>query len=297
MIRALPRGARGNFKSPPMSGGGYELVDINSRRHAPPLALATLHSARAPASRRHAPRLTPPHAASRPHRPSARRVAAPRLSPARHPPLLTSAAPPTPTSSSSPLCRGVHAGFPPLWNIQPRGDLGSGFRNHRRRGMEAVHPHPSNCTTVRRCSWTTRRVACAGRNGDAECLPASVSEVGSRRTSEGGGPRASGRERSPEPSKNIPWDEALSPLRFLPLLDLLVVMLRLLRLMSLRTAIHADRRALVDHRAVLANKFGGHLQSTLDRAQIRVRREGRVLPLGERQFEGADGGIGDMGRI
>jgi len=48
MIRALPRGARGNFKSPPMSGGGYELVDINSRRHAPPLALATLHSARKP---------------------------------------------------------------------------------------------------------------------------------------------------------------------------------------------------------------------------------------------------------
>jgi len=45
--------------------------------------------------------------------------------------------------------RGVGAGFPPLWNIQPRGDLGSGFRNHRRRGLEGVHPHPSNCTTRR----------------------------------------------------------------------------------------------------------------------------------------------------
>ena len=53
MIRALPRGARGNFKSPPMAGGGYELVDINSRRHAP---------ATPP---RHAPHAATPQAAPR----------------------------------------------------------------------------------------------------------------------------------------------------------------------------------------------------------------------------------------
>ena len=62
-------------------------------------------------------------------------------------------------------------------------------------------------------------------------------------------------------------------------------------------ATHADRGALMDHRAVLADKFGGHLQTTLDRAQIGICGQRRELPLGERQFKGADGGIGDMGRI
>ena len=57
-------------------------------------------------------------------------------------------------------------------------------------------------------------------------------------------------------------------------------------------ATHGDRRGLMDHSAVLANKFCGHLQTTLDRAQIGICSQCRVLPLGERQFEGADGGVG-----
>ena len=60
-------------------------------------------------------------------------------------------------------------------------------------------------------------------------------------------------------------------------------------------ATHANRRGLVDHRPVLANEFGGHLQSTLDRAQIRVCGQRTVLPLRQRQFKGADGSIRDMG--
>jgi hypothetical protein len=52
----------------------------------------------------------------------------------------------------------------------------------------------------------------------------------------------------------------------------------------------------MDHSSVLPNKFGGHLQSTLDRAQIRVRSQRAVGTLRQRQFEGADGSIGDMGK-
>ena len=63
--------------------------------------------------------------------------------------------------------------------------------------------------------------------------------------------------------------------------------------MSLRAATHANRRALMDHRPVLANKFGGHLQTTLDRAQIRISRQRTELALRQRQFEGAFGIIGD----
>ena len=66
--------------------------------------------------------------------------------------------------------------------------------------------------------------------------------------------------------------------------------------LHLRTATHADRRGLVNHRAVLANKFCGHLQTTLDRAQIRISGQRTVLPLRQRQFEGADGSIRDMGK-
>jgi len=61
-------------------------------------------------------------------------------------------------------------------------------------------------------------------------------------------------------------------------------------------ATHANRRALMDHRPVLANKFGGHLQTTLDRAQIRISGQRTVLPLRQRQFEGADGSIRDVGK-
>ena len=66
--------------------------------------------------------------------------------------------------------------------------------------------------------------------------------------------------------------------------------------LRLRAATHADRRALMDHRPVLANKFGGHLQTTLDRAQIRISGQRTVLPLRQRQFEGADRSIGDVGK-
>ncbi len=45
--------------------------------------------------------------------------------------------------------RGVPAGFPPLWNIQPRGDLGSGFRDHLRR-----RPLPSRSGLCPRCMTT-----------------------------------------------------------------------------------------------------------------------------------------------
>ena len=66
--------------------------------------------------------------------------------------------------------------------------------------------------------------------------------------------------------------------------------------LRLRAATHANRRALMDHSPVLANKFGGHLQTTLDRAQIRISGQRTVLPLRQRQFKGADRSIGDMGK-
>ena len=66
--------------------------------------------------------------------------------------------------------------------------------------------------------------------------------------------------------------------------------------LRLRAATHADRRGLMDHCSILANKFCGHLQTTLDRAQIRVCGQRTVLALGQRQFEGADGSIRDMGK-
>jgi hypothetical protein len=53
----------------------------------------------------------------------------------------------------------------------------------------------------------------------------------------------------------------------------------------------------MDHDPILGNKFGWHLQSTLDRTQIRVRCQGTELALGQRQFEGADRSIGDRGCI
>ena len=61
-------------------------------------------------------------------------------------------------------------------------------------------------------------------------------------------------------------------------------------------ATHGDRRGLMDHSSVLPNKFCGHLQSTLDRAQIGICSQRTVLPLRQRQFEGADGSIRDMGK-
>jgi hypothetical protein len=52
----------------------------------------------------------------------------------------------------------------------------------------------------------------------------------------------------------------------------------------------------MDHRTVLGNKFGGHLQTTLDRAQIRISGQRTELALRQRQFEGADRSIRDMGK-
>ena len=62
--------------------------------------------------------------------------------------------------------------------------------------------------------------------------------------------------------------------------------------LRLRTATDADRRALMDHCPVLGNKFGRHLQSTLDRAQIRVGGQGTELALRQRQFEAAHRSVG-----
>ena len=62
--------------------------------------------------------------------------------------------------------------------------------------------------------------------------------------------------------------------------------------LRLRAATHADRRGLMDHRAVLGNKFGGHLQSTLDRAQIRVCCQRTDFPCGNvssKELTGASG--------
>jgi hypothetical protein len=61
------------------------------------------------------------------------------------------------------------------------------------------------------------------------------------------------------------------------------------------TTAHRDRRRLMDNSPVLGNKFGGHLQTTLDRAQIRVCGQRTELALWQRQFERADGSIRDMG--
>lgn len=51
----------------------------------------------------------------------------------------------------------------------------------------------------------------------------------------------------------------------------------------------------MDNRPALPNKFGRHLQTTLDRAQIRVCSQRTELALGQRQFERADRSIRNMG--
>jgi hypothetical protein len=55
--------------------------------------------------------------------------------------------------------------------------------------------------------------------------------------------------------------------------------------LRLRAACDGDRSALVDHCSVLGNKFGGHLQTTLDRAQVGVCGQRTELALWQRQFE------------
>jgi hypothetical protein len=66
--------------------------------------------------------------------------------------------------------------------------------------------------------------------------------------------------------------------------------------LRLRAACDGNRSALMDNGPVLRGEFGGHLQTTLDRAQIRVCSQRTELALRQRQFKRADGSIRDMGK-